>query len=125
MLQNTGQQNQLTDSRVQKPSTENADSCVGCLDITFPDKEGKQFSIKISSFCALSLTIVSVSRNPQSNLQSVFSECHSKKSLNNILNFSPLQKYEAVLALLEIEVYNNWFYMHMQVLQVYVQIAYM
>lgn len=119
MQHNTGQQNQLTDS------TENANSCVGCLDNTFPDEEGKQFSIKISSFCALSMIIISASRNPQSNLQCVFSKYHSKKSLNNILSFSTLQKYEAVLALLEIGVYNNWFYMHMQVLQVYVQITYM
>lgn len=41
MRHNTGQQNQLTDSQVWKPSIKNADSWVGYLDITFPDEEGK------------------------------------------------------------------------------------
>lgn len=52
---------------------------VGCLDITFPDEEGKQFSIKTSYFCALSMIIVSASRNPLSNLLCVCSEYHQNK----------------------------------------------
>lgn len=79
MRQNTGQQTQLTYSQEWKSSVENANSWVGCLGITFPDEKGKQFTIKISSFCALSMIIISASRNPQSNLQCVFSEYHLKK----------------------------------------------
>lgn len=69
------------------------------------------------------MIIISASRNPQNNLQCVFSEYHSKESFKNIFNFSTLQKYKAVLACHEIGAYNK-FDMHVQVLQVYVQIAY-
>lgn len=71
------------------------------------------------------MLIISASRDTQINLQCVFSEYHSKKSFKNTLNFSTLQKYKAILALREIGVYNNRFYMHTQVLKIYVQIAYM
>lgn len=76
MRHNTGQQNQLTDSQLWKTAIESTNSWVGCLDTIFPHEEGKQFSIKISSFCALSMIIVSASRNQQSNLQCIFSEYH-------------------------------------------------